>query len=139
MFRAFTIFTVAAAILIAAAAALAVAPGLDQNGIIASVTVAMAVVGAQARAVIRVSELYKFTGLRRSQIEQLIQRGLLKPFVPAPGARVRVVFADDVAHLQMMQAEAAEAATAAKTAAAEKPTPAVISTTKFRSEPKGGV
>jgi hypothetical protein len=71
MFRPFTIFTVAAAILIAAAAALAVAPGLDQNSIIDSVTVAMAVVGAQARAVIRVSELYKFTGLRRSQIEQL--------------------------------------------------------------------
>jgi hypothetical protein len=116
----FRVFTVSA-VMIAAAVTLAVTPGLDH---VEYFTIAMAVAAAQARPVIRVSELYKFTGLRRSQVEELIKRGILKPFVPAPGARVRVVFADDVAHLQTMQAEAAEAAeaeAAAKAAAAEKP------------------
>jgi hypothetical protein len=55
----------------------------------------------------------------------------LKSFVPAPGARVRVVFADDVA-------EAAEAATAAKTAAAEKPAE-VLSSRKRKTRAAGRV
>lgn len=62
----------------------------------------------------------------------------MKSFVPAPGARVRVVFADDVAHLQTMQAEAAEAATAAKTAAAEKPAE-VLSSRKRKTRAAGRV
>jgi hypothetical protein len=74
----------------------------------------MAITAAQARPVIRVSDLYRFTGLKRSQVEELIKRKILKPFVPAPGARVRVVFADDVAQLQTMQSEAQAKAVAEK-------------------------
>jgi hypothetical protein len=110
------VFTVIITAIIIAAA---VAPGLDHGHVVDTFTVAMAIVGAQARPVIRVSDLYRYTGLKRSQIEELIKRQILKPFVPAPGARVRVVFADEVAHLQTMQAEAAEADATAKAAEPE--------------------
>jgi hypothetical protein len=114
MFRiAISIIGVAIGALITASVALA---GLDHGTTIDSFVVAMAMVSAQARPVIRVSDLYRFTGLKRSQIEELIKRKILKPFVPAPGARVRVVFADEVAHLQVIQAEVA-----AQAAAGEKP------------------
>jgi hypothetical protein len=109
MYRIISIIGIVIGVLITANVALA---GLDHGTTIDFFVVAMAMVSAQARPVIRVSDLYRFTGLKRSQIEELIKRKILKPFVPAPGARVRVVFADEVAHLQVIQAEvAAQAAT----------------------------
>jgi hypothetical protein len=101
-------------ILIVAAAALTLTPALDQSHI---VTVAMAIVGVQARPVIRVSDLYRYTGLKRSQIEELIKRQILKPFVPTPDSRVRVVFEEDVARLQDDMVERAKVEAAAKATA----------------------
>jgi hypothetical protein len=72
----------------------------------------------QARPVIRVSDLFRFTGLKRSQIEELIKRKILRPFVP-PGGRVRMVFEEDVARLQ--QAMVADATTKTETAVEPEP------------------
>jgi signal transduction histidine kinase len=118
MYRIISIIGIVIGVLITANVALA---GLDHGTTIDSFVVAMAMVSVQARSVIRVSDLYKYTGLKRSQIEELIKRKILNPFVPAPGARVRIVFSDEVARLQTMQAEAAKAEAAAQAAAGEKP------------------
>jgi hypothetical protein len=103
-------------VIILSALALALTLTPISNHAIDSFVVAMAVMGG-AQRVIRLCDLPQYLGLKKSQIADAVNRGLLHPFPPLPGSRARVVTMDEVAQLQ--QQGMAEAA--AKAAAAEKP------------------
>lgn len=64
--------------------------------------------GVRAERVIRLHELPAFLGVRRSQVNEAIKRGLLHPRPAYPGARAVVVSETEVVVLQ--QQAAAEAA-----------------------------
>jgi predicted DNA-binding transcriptional regulator AlpA len=109
------VFVVIALIITAAALVLTAAmPPADHIG---AVITAAAILGVRADRVIRLHELPAFLGVRRSQINEAIKKGLLHPRPAYPGARAQVVGESEVVALQ--QQAAAEAA--AKAAAGEKP------------------
>ena len=54
----------------------------------------------RARRVIRLSQLPQYLGVQRSAIEELIKRGVLRPFNLTVGGRSKVVFEDEIAALQ---------------------------------------
>ena len=103
MFRVFAVIIILSAI----AVALTFAP--ISNHAVDSFVVAMAVMGG-AQRVIRLCDLPQYLGLKKSQIADAVNRGLLHPFPPLPGARAKVVTEAEVAALQ--QRAMAEAATA---------------------------
>jgi hypothetical protein len=72
----------------------------------------------QPRPVIPASKIDKFLGLKRSQRETLIQRGVL-PVFRWPGGRARFVYVDDLVKFQQT-AEPATPAAPAKTLEAKR-------------------
>jgi predicted DNA-binding transcriptional regulator AlpA len=119
MFRVITlalsIITGAALVIVAMPAdvvafALTVMPSADHFDAIVAATV---ILGARAERVIRLHELPAYLGVRRSQVNEAIKKGLLHPRPAYPGARAQVVTEAEVISLQQQAAaEAAAAATA---------------------------
>jgi predicted DNA-binding transcriptional regulator AlpA len=112
MFRVITVVL----IIIITAAALVFTADMPPADHIDAVIAAATILGARAERVIRLHELPAFLGVRRSQINEAIKKGLLHPRPAYPGARAQVVGESEVVALQ--QQAAAEAA--AKAVAAEK-------------------
>jgi predicted DNA-binding transcriptional regulator AlpA len=65
--------------------------------------------GARAERVIRLHELPAYLGVRRSQVNEAIKKGLLHPRPAYPGARAVVVSESEVIALQQSAAAEAEA------------------------------
>jgi predicted DNA-binding transcriptional regulator AlpA len=111
MFRVITILVITTAMIAVAVATMPPADHID------TLVAAAAILGVRAERVIRLHELPAFLGVRRSQVNEAIKKGLLHPRPAYPGARAQVVTETEVVALQ--QQAAAEAA--AKAAAGEKP------------------
>src|SRR5258708_5683866 len=60
------------------------------------VVAAAAILGARPERTIRLHELPVFLGVRRSQVNELIKKGLLHPRPAYPGARAQVVTETEV-------------------------------------------
>jgi predicted DNA-binding transcriptional regulator AlpA len=73
----------------------------------------MSIAGTRAERVIRLHELPDFLGVRRSQVNEAIKKGLLHPRPAYPGARAMVVTETEVIALQQQAAAEAEAAATA--------------------------
>jgi predicted DNA-binding transcriptional regulator AlpA len=73
----------------------------------------MAILGARPERTIRLHELPVFLGVQRSQVNELIKKGLLHPRPAYPGARAQVVTEAEVVALQKAAAAEAEAKAAA--------------------------
>jgi len=65
--------------------------------------------GKRARRVIRRIKLPQFLGVSKSTIDEMVEKGLLKPFCPTgPDGRAQVCFEDEVAELQEEMAAKAQ-------------------------------
>jgi predicted DNA-binding transcriptional regulator AlpA len=72
----------------------------------------VSILDARAERVIRLHELPAFLGVRRSQVNEAIKKGLLHPRPAYPGARAVVVDESEVVALQQKAKAEAAAATA---------------------------
>jgi hypothetical protein len=80
-----------------------------------AVIAAATILGVRAERVIRLHELPAFLGVRRSQVNEAIKKGLLHPRPAYPGARAMVVTETEVIALQAAATAEAEAAATAPT------------------------